>query len=373
MAPSGPDDLCEKLSNLLAKIISDKLKPALSELFINAEVGKNVSLDMSKLAAVVFPGIEHDAVDFAFKYDKDFVTKVDGNYKKIGALQDDIQQIRNKLKVCTRKAESNRKDNTKLKDSLSYIEDELNKFRRSDDYCSTLTSSNPNKRNGVGVAVSGVEFDVDPRSKSVPIDDKITSLEQSTALAVCNNMREMKACVKALEDKFNSYSNKLDSETEHLYNLADAQNQYGRRNILDINGVPWTRFENTNEIALHIFRSMGIRVNLRDIDRSHRVFHKNNRNSPPVIYVKLINHDLKQLIYDQRDKLRFMPGFRSVYIDENLTTVRRKLFQRARKIPHWDSWTNDGKIYLSSKNSKSRITEVITCEQDLRSFYDIYF
>ena len=364
---SDPTVLCEKLSGVLAQILVDKLKPAISELFTNAEVGKNVSLDLTKLAEVVFPGKVNDAADFVFKYDKNFVSRVDANFKKIGGLNNDIQDLRNKLRVCTRKGENNRKEHTKLKDTLAYLEDEILKFRKVDDNLS-IRMSNNNGSGQVGVASATNIEEVHAK------DEKITALEQSTALTMCSYMAEMKACVKKLENIVGDVSTKFEDKIENLHEIVDAQNQYGRRNILDLNGVEWSPNENTNEIVIGIFRAMGFHINLRDIDRSHRIFHKGNRkrNAPPVIYVKLINHDLKQLIYNHRDMLRFMPGYQSIYIDENLTAVRRKLFARVRRMRQWESWTNDGKIFLSLKNSEINITEVIETENDLRSFYDTY-
>ena len=129
--------------------------------------------------------------------------------------------------------------------------------------------------------------------------------------------------------------------------------------------------ENTNRIVIRLFRAMGINIRLRDLDRSHRLYRKNNRKKAPSIYVKFVNHDLKQCIYNRRDVFRQMPGFQSIYINENLTPTRTKMFQEVRKMPLWYSWTDDGKIYLSLK-SNINVIEVIENENDLRLFYDTY-
>ena len=367
---SDPNKVCNKLSSLLADIISEKLKPALSQLFHNVNADEHVSLDLSKLAASVFPELNKDPVDFVFRYDKDFVSRVNSNYKKIGLLQNDIQLLRNKIKVCSRKGENNRKENTILKDTLAFVEDEIGKYHKSDP-AAILSEALPDLRVNTAHddgASSTTTYD-EVLAHCISNDEKITNLEQVTALSVSNNLKEMKACVDGLKVQLSNYSDKCREGIEDLYKVTDAIDQYGRRNILVLEGIARRKYENTNNIVIRLFRSMGIRISLRDIDRSHRMYRKGHRTPP--IYIKFVNHDMKQLIYDRRDILRGMPGCRSVFIHENLTETRRALFQEVRKFERWDSWTNDGKIYLSLKCDPN-ITEVITCKNDLLMFYDTY-
>ena len=360
---SDPNELCNKLSILLAKTIAEKLKPALSQFFFNVDVGKNVSLDLSKLAASVFPELNCEPVDFVFKYDKDFVSRINANYKKIGVLQDEIQLLHNKLSAYCRKVESNRKEHTKLKDALLFVDDEMVNCRKFGQFNAQSSDKKTNSSDGSSYDAL--------LARCIANDDKITNLEQSTALTVSKSMNEMKTCIETLEGKVSQYSKKCSDGIEDLYVVTDAIEQYGRRNILVIKGIQWNKNENTNSIVIRLLRAMGFRVSLRDIDRSHRIFRRGHR--PPDIYVKLVNHDLKQLVYNCRDMLRNMPGYYSVYIDENLTAVRRELFQKVRRLEQWHSWTDDGKIYLSLRNSRKPVIKVITCENDLRLFYDNYF
>ena len=51
---------------------------------------------------------------------------------------------------------------------------------------------------------------------------------------------------------------------------AESLQMYMRRNILVLEGEEETKGENTNEIALKMFRDLGLEVNFRDICRSHR-------------------------------------------------------------------------------------------------------
>ena len=53
-----------------------------------------------------------------------------------------------------------------------------------------------------------------------------------------------------------------------------------------------------------------------------------------------------------------------VYINENLTYSRRKLFRKFKKDNHWHSaWTLDGKIFI--KKSQEEQPKIIHAEGDL--------
>ena len=158
----------------------------------------------------------------------------------------------------------------------------------------------------------------------------------------------------------------LDGEVRELYNTSEEREQYSRREILEIHGVPESRGEDTNRIALDIFHSMGLRINRWAISRSHRQRIRGIKPSP--IYVKLVNHDMKDIIYGRRNVLRKMPRFRNVFIDENLTAYRRGLFRTVRKEigTDWRVRTYDGAILLSRPNSNKEIK--VTC---YNQFYSI--
>ena len=94
-----------------------------------------------------------------------------------------------------------------------------------------------------------------------------------------------------------------------------------RRNSLEVVGVDPTEGENTKDIVLDIFNSIGVKVNASHIDRSHRLRRRPQRGRKPPpssIIVKLTSHDIKDAVYRNRDVLRRFPVFRNIYINENL-------------------------------------------------------
>ena len=61
----------------------------------------------------------------------------------------------------------------------------------------------------------------------------------------------------------------LESNNRKLEN--DALEQYGRRNILRVSGIPKSENEYTDHIILHLASDMGVPMSSSDINRSHRI------------------------------------------------------------------------------------------------------
>ena len=149
---------------------------------------------------------------------------------------------------------------------------------------------------------------------------------------------------------------------------------YLRRNILVVEGEEERPGENTNVIALKLFRALGLRVNFRDICRSHRNGPKNRRgNRPRPIYIKLVSHDLKDEVMKRRNRLRFMPSYKNVYIDENLTQDRRWLFNRVREeVGNKRCHTYDGTIFVKFECPNGKRTFKINNSKDFFYVFNKY-
>ena len=90
--------------------------------------------------------------------------------------------------------------------------------------------------------------------------------------------------------------------------------------------------------------------------------------------MKLVNHDLKEEVLKRRNLLRQIPEYRGVFVDENLTKQRRKLFNMVRREVGKDCcYTNDGTIYARLyKNgiaSREFVLKSINTEKDFNSIF----
>ena len=87
--------------------------------------------------------------------------------------------------------------------------------------------------------------------------------------------QEQKKVIEELRGEVSSLNEKLNGFTEQV----DRQEQYSRRNCLLIHGITEGNQENTDDLALEIFREkLDIELTQRDLDRTHRIG-KNDKRS----------------------------------------------------------------------------------------------
>ena len=178
------------------------------------------------------------------------------------------------------------------------------------------------------------------------------------------NKSQIESTNKELSNNLNGLQDDLKSATRIIHDILDDHEQYSRRAILEIHGVPLRRNESTNRIAVDVFAAMGIQISYKDLDRSHRQFVPRRSRRPPIVLVKFVSHDLRDLIYSKRHELRNIPGCRGIYINENLTKVRRDIFRKVRSLSDFQSWTYDGKIYMRHVNNPNN-RHVISTQKEL--------
>ena len=91
----------------------------------------------------------------------------------------------------------------------------------------------------------------------------------------------------------------------------------------------------------------------KDLDRSHRL---HNTNSP--IIVKFVHHNLKNIIFNSKKKLKG----KNIFITESLTSKRMSCMKklgilRKSKLVH-SFWSSDGKIYYTLTENPARKIEL---------------
>lgn len=171
-----------------------------------------------------------------------------------------------------------------------------------------------------------------------------------------------------------------------LTNLSDQHNdleQYGRRECLEIQGIPQTRHEDTNDIVMKVGNLIGVEVDESDISVSHRLpvskRYKGKRSNPPII-VRFVRRDLKEDFYSSRKDLKGYStedlglGYETtnnIYINESLTERNKLLFKEALKakkdLKYNFAWTSNGKIHLR-KDSDSKIVHIKN-KEDIKELY----
>ena len=192
-------------------------------------------------------------------------------------------------------------------------------------------------------------------------------------------MQKMKN-LKQIVTKFDNQQTNTEKQLEEL-------EQYGRRENLEIHGIPLADNEDTGKIVQNVAKALKVQLSKSDISTSHRLFNSNlndqhqkllnhrdqqpsamRRNQPPPIIVRFCNRDKRNEMFSKRLKLKSVsneiypkPNAEILAIRENLTKFRKFLFSEANKVKHalcyQFLWTRQGQILLR-KDSTSRIIKI---------------
>jgi len=166
--------------------------------------------------------------------------------------------------------------------------------------------------------------------------------------------------------------------------------QYGRRENLEIHGVPVSSGDNTNQIVHKVAKIMDVRLSESQISTSHRllVSQKVKNKSPvrkgndylqhPSIIVQFSNRDKRNELLAKRKMLSSATtDLKSAFgvstiitIRENLTPKRNVLYNAANVVKKQQNfqflWTSQGRICFR-KDLKSKII-IVSSFSDLHKF-----
>ena len=141
-----------------------------------------------------------------------------------------------------------------------------------------------------------------------------------------------------------------------LHLEGEKRDQYSRREILRVTGVPYKQGEDTTQLIIRIANSLGVYITPNDISVSHRSGRRIGGNSRPIL-AKFVRRDIKNLILANK---KLAGNIRTddegnpvrIFIDEELTSMRAKVCKklRAEKTHHY---TRDGKVFIATGSTPS--------------------
>nr|KAG5713451.1 hypothetical protein BaRGS_024999 [Batillaria attramentaria] len=135
---------------------------------------------------------------------------------------------------------------------------------------------------------------------------------------------------------------------------ADSLEQYGRREIVRIVGMKEEEGEDVEGKVLKIFKDAGAEVDSSDISVVHRTGPKSSTargRGPRPILVKFVSRRKKREVMMKKKELtEGKTGYKDVYLNDDLTSLRAKLFSYVKRSKMFGSvWTVDGKILCTKK------------------------
>ncbi|XP_039297440.1 uncharacterized protein LOC111050927 [Nilaparvata lugens] len=121
---------------------------------------------------------------------------------------------------------------------------------------------------------------------------------------------------------------KLKGWVEVLNDRVDSLEQYGRRNMIEIHGIPTVHGEKTNDVVLATCKAVGVDLGPEAIDSCHRLPKGANQHSPGII-VKFVRRDNAHKVLDGKKQVRrlstrdvgFQTEERPVFINLSLTVM----------------------------------------------------
>lgn len=177
---------------------------------------------------------------------------------------------------------------------------------------------------------------------------------------------EVHKATQPLKEKVNV----LEKQNKDLFQKIDELEQYGRRPLVRVAGIPETADENTSDKILEAVSAVGIPLQRDDIIVSHRVGRPDrNRTRPRQIIARLKSVDLKFHLIKNSKKFKNNPCTRNVAINEDLTKYRDRLMFLGRQLCR-----NHNLKSVSSSNGKIKVYDLnnrahyIREEADLTQF-----
>ena len=172
----------------------------------------------------------------------------------------------------------------------------------------------------------------------------------------------------------------------------DVLEQYGRRQNLELSGIPEKESENTNKLVIEVAKLAYVELSPNQISISHRlppkIRHSLSRNtssaqnakfnnSPPKsssMIVRFVSRDIRNQIFSNRNLLRnadlknfFVIGTDNIFINKNLAHSRKKLFwkvkQKTKASQYKFYWTSNGNTFV--RKSEEFVSILIKNENDL--------
>ena len=173
------------------------------------------------------------------------------------------------------------------------------------------------------------------------------------------NLAEMDRELQRVGGELNNVNHRAKQQRRRVHLEGDQRDQYSRREMLRVTGVPYKQGENTARIMMAIAYDLGVYITEADISVSHRSGRNRGRDPRPIL-CRFVRRDVKNQILANKKlarDIRTDPDGNPVriFVDEDLTRMRASVVKKLRedKVPHY---TRDGKVCIAKPNSDTEYT-----------------
>lgn len=197
---------------------------------------------------------------------------------------------------------------------------------------------------------------------------------EDNTIAVKKQTEELDKCINVINDLL-SENKMLKGKINDLENRLEEQEQYSRRNTIEVYGIPHEKNEDIVQVVKEVGKALDFEITTSMIDACHRMGGRPGpSNTTAGIIVKFVSRlDKEELLRRRRVKRNLSTRHMNlrvdqpVYINESLTPARRKLMAEARQVKREKNirflWVRNGKLFMRKEESAPVIH--ISCQADL--------
>lgn len=178
------------------------------------------------------------------------------------------------------------------------------------------------------------------------LDEKLSAIDQRVNIVV-EKQEEIQKTMKEKDDKMGKMEERLDNVE-----------QQSKKNRLILTGLEEDVGEKIQErVIAFLKKTMGLEINDKWLLYAFRIGKKTPGKHRPILF-ELANGGFKQEIYGSRIKMSKTKDGGKVYLNEDLTPARSKLFYETRQLLKTgriqSCWTVSGSIYVRSPTGITR-------------------
>ncbi|XP_022201389.2 uncharacterized protein LOC111058195 [Nilaparvata lugens] len=199
------------------------------------------------------------------------------------------------------------------------------------------------------------------------------------------NYNEILGRQDELIKKQNEIIQQLQKENELLKNKfaeldarVEDQEQYSRRNTIEVFGILESQGENAENLVLDVCKELGVKITAEAISVAHRLKKFGNQRSAGIIVKFVRRKDADELLRRRKEKRNLtaqdvgFPGDKSpIFIYQSLAPGRHRLFTAARRIRAQENlryvWIDRSGVIKMRATENSRVISIRT-QQDLTAF-----
>ena len=169
----------------------------------------------------------------------------------------------------------------------------------------------------------------------------------------------------------------LENKIEVIEKEHNALEQYGRRNNIEITGIPNSvSDENLEKEVVDILKEIDVVVSVNDIEACHRVGPPKNDSKKTI--VRFVNRKHAKKALTNRKNLRNMTSTKKLFINENLTVRNNKISYLSRKLKRSvhvaKAYTKDGITYVSDPDiNRGKVIKIYHVKELFNLFPDYDF